>query len=174
LLIRSLHKQFPDKPILAAGGISDGHGVLSAISAGASAAYCGTRFIASSESAVSKDYIEAILKAGMEDIVMTDRISGTPCTVINTPFVQKIGLHQNRFERWLGANPKTRKYFKMLVQRRGFNWLEKAMTPGTYNTLWCAGQSVELIDQVESVAEIVQKMMDEMNHAYEALQRQFS
>lgn len=170
LLVRSLKKHFPTLPVMAAGGISDGHGMLSALAAGASAAYCGTRFIASSESGVSKDYINAILDAGMEDIVMTDRISGTPCTVINTPFAQKIGLHQNRFERWLGSNPRTKKYYKLLVQRRGFNWLNKAMTPGTYTSLWCAGQSVELIEQVQSIGEIVDSMTGELQTAYQELQ----
>jgi nitronate monooxygenase len=171
LLIRTLRKHFPDQPVLAAGGISDGYGILSVLAAGASAAYCGTRFIASSESGVSKDYINAIIDAGMEDIVMTDRISGTPCTVINTPFAQKIGLRQNRFERWLGSNPKTKKYYKLLVQRRGFNWLEKAMTPGTYTSLWCAGQSVELIDGVQSVREITDRMIQELETAYTELHR---
>ncbi len=165
LLIRSLRTTFPDKPVLAAGGISDGYGVLSALAAGASAAYCGTRFIASSESGASADYTKAIIEAGMGDIVMTDRISGTPCTVINTPFVQKIGLHQNRIERWLSKNPRTKKYYKMLIQYRGFRWLEQAMTPGNYHTLWCAGQSVELIDEVQPISRIVEEMMAELEQA---------
>jgi nitronate monooxygenase len=105
----------------------------------------------------------------MKDIVMTDRISGTPCTIINTPYARKIGLHQSRVERWLGKNPRTRKYFKMLVLKRGFNWLEKAMTPGTYQTLWCAGQSVELIREVKPIAAIVEEMMSELAAAYSAL-----
>lgn len=166
LLVRTLRKHFPETPVLAAGGISDGSGILSALAAGASAAYCGTRFIASSESSASEDYINAIIDAGMEDIVMTDRISGTPCTIINTPYVQKIGLHQTRIERWLGANPRTKKYFKMLVQKRGFGWLEKAMIPGTYNSLWCAGQSVELINRVKPIGVIVDDMMKELEVAY--------
>lgn len=173
LLVGSLRKHFPDRPVLAAGGIADGQGILGALAAGASAAYCGTRFIASSESTVSTEYIQAILDAGMGDIVMTDRISGTPCTIINTPFAQRIGLHQNRLQRFLGKNPRTRKYYKMLVQQRGFKWLEKATQPGNYNNLWCAGQSVELIDKVASVEEIVRTMVREMESAYRQLEVQF-
>ncbi len=169
LLVRSLRKHFPEVPVLAAGGISDGAGILSALAAGASAAYCGTIFITSSESNVSIDYTKAILDSRMDDIVMTDRISGTPCTIINTPYAQKIGLHQNRLERWLSKNPKTKKYFKMLVQRRGFSWLEKAMIPGNYKSLWCAGQSVELIDKIQPIELIVHELMKEMNLAYQDL-----
>ncbi|MFM2206309.1 MAG: hypothetical protein RL213_284 [Bacteroidota bacterium] len=170
LLVRSLRKHFPEVPVLAAGGISDGHGILSSLAAGASAAYCGTIFITSYESGASKDYLNAILDAGMEDIVMTDRISGTPCTIINTPYARKIGLRQNRMERWLSSNPRTKKYFKMMVQFRGFNWLEKALKPGSYQNLWCAGQSVELIDKVQSVPEIVKEMTGELESAFLELQ----
>jgi nitronate monooxygenase len=106
----------------------------------------------------------------MEDIVMTDRISGTPCTIINTPYARKIGLRQNRLERWLSSNPRTKKYFKMMVQFRGFNWLEKAMKPGSYQNLWCAGQSVELIEKVQSVQEIVKEMTGELESAFLELQ----
>ena len=166
LLIRSLRKHFPDKPVMAAGGISDGHGILSALAAGASAAYCGTRFIASYESSVSDEYIKAIIESGMEDIVLTDRISGTPCTIINTPYAQKIGIHQNRLERYLSKNPKTKKIFKMLVQKRGWNWLEKALVPGSYQNLWCAGQSVELIENSKPIQDIVTEMITDLERAY--------
>lgn len=166
LLVRSLKKAFPQMPVMAAGGIADGATMLAALAAGASAAYCGTRFIASLESSVSDGYTKAILDAGMEDIVMTDRISGTPCTIINTPFAQKIGLHQNKVERWLSTNPRTKKYVKMLIQLRGFKWLQQATQPGNYNNLWCAGQTVELIDRSMPVQEIVDLMLAELSAAY--------
>lgn len=166
LLVRTLRKHFPDKPVMAAGGISDGYGMLSALACGASAAYCGTRFIASYESSVSDEYVKAIIEAGMEDIVLTDRISGTPCTIINTPYAKKIGTHQNRVERFLSNNPKTKKIFKMLVQKRGLNWLEKSLIPGNYQSLWCAGQSVELIENSKPVREIVDEMVQDLERAY--------
>ncbi|MFM8432554.1 MAG: NAD(P)H-dependent flavin oxidoreductase [Bacteroidota bacterium] len=174
LLVRSLKKHFPDIPVLAAGGIADGPSMLGAIASGASAAYCGTRFIVSSESSVSEEYIQAVIKAEMKDIVMTDRISGTPCTIINTPYAQKIGLRQNRLERFLSTNPRTKKYYKMMVQLRGFRWLEKATKPGNYANLWCAGQTVELIDKKESVEEIVKEMVSEFELTYRELVSQFN
>ncbi len=169
LLVRTLKSHFPDVPVLAAGGIADGSGILSALASGASLAYCGTRFIATSEAPVGQPYKDAVIQSGMDQIVLTERISGTPCTVIRTPFVDKIGLKQNRFERWLGKNPRTRKYFKMLVQKRGFNWLEEAVKPGNYNNLWCAGQSVELIHDIVPVRTIVDRYESELNEAWQAL-----
>lgn len=169
VLTEVLKENFPGKPILAAGGIANGRTVLSVLAAGASAAYAGTRFIACTEADVSDAYKQAILDSGMEDIVMTDRISGTPCTIINTPFAKQIGQHQNWFEQMLSRNPRTKKYFKMLVQIRGMKWFEQAVRPGNYNNLWCAGQSVEMIHDIKPVKKIVEDMIREFEVAYKEL-----
>jgi nitronate monooxygenase len=57
----------------------------------------------------------------------------------------------------------------MLVQKRGFNWLEEAVKPGNYNNLWCAGQSVELIHDIVPVRTIVDRYESELNEAWQAL-----
>jgi nitronate monooxygenase len=44
----------------------------------------GSPFIASIESGVSEEYKQACVDYGAKDIVLTEKISGTPCTVINT------------------------------------------------------------------------------------------
>jgi nitronate monooxygenase len=173
ILIETLINHFPEKPVLAAGGIANGRALLSVLAAGASAGYCGTRFIASTEATVSQEYKNAIVGSGMEDIVLTERISGTPCTVINTDYAKKIGTKQNLFERFMSSNPRTKKYFKMLVQRRGYHWLEKAVKPGNYNNLWCAGQTVEVINDIKPVKEIVNEMMREMQEAYFEIKKSF-
>lgn len=172
LLIGTLQKHFPEKPVLAAGGIANGRGILTALAAGAAAAYCGTRFIACTEASVSGAYKEAVVNAGMQDIIMTERISGTPCTIIETEYAKKIGTKQNRLERWMSNNPRTKKYFKMLVQKRGFSWLEEAVKPGNYNSLWCAGQSVEAINDIQPVKQIVNEMIQEFDQAYADLKKQ--
>ena len=147
ILIETLKNAFPDKPVLAAGGIANGKSILSVLAAGASAAYCGTRFIATPEAGVSQEYKNA------------------------TEFAKKIGTKQNWFERWMSNNPRTKKYFKMLIQRRGFNWLEDAVKPGNYHSLWCAGQSVELIHEIKPVKEIVDEFIRETEIAYEELKK---
>lgn len=166
LLIEALKKKFPEKPVLAAGGIASGKSIYSVLAAGASAAYVGTRFIACKEAPVPEDYKQAILDSGMEDIVMTDRISGTPCSIINTPYAQQIGLHQNRVERFLSKNPRTKKYFKMIVNVRGMKWLEDAVKPGRHHNLWCAGQSVEMVEEIKTVKQVVEDLIHEFEESY--------
>lgn len=173
LLIDTLRKHFPDTPILGAGGIADGRAMFSALAAGADLAYCGTRFIASTEAPVSDEYKNAIVQSQMKDIVMTDRISGTPCTIINTEYAKKIGTKQNWFEKWMSTNPRTKKYFKMLVQKRGFDWLERAVKPGNYQSLWCAGQTVEMINSIQPIRQIIEEMITEFYLAHQEFEKRF-
>jgi nitronate monooxygenase len=169
VLIPSLHKHFPKTPVVAAGGIATGEGLLSVLALGAAGVSVGTRFIASEEAKVNKAYKSAIVDSKMDDIVFTTKISGTPCTIINTPYAKKIGYTQNWFEKLLSNNNTTKKYFKMLVQIRGMQKLERSVKPANYDTLWCAGQSVELIDDILPCAKIIERMQVEMQVAFTLL-----
>ena len=169
VLVPSLHKEFPNIPIIAAGGIATGEGLLSAIALGACAASIGTRFIASEEASVSNEYKNGIVNSEMDDIVLTEKISGTPCTIINTPYAKKMGYTQNWFEKLLSKNKRTKKYFKMFVQLKGMKILGKSTLSGSYETLWCAGKSVSLIHDVKPISQIVEQISSEYNMALNEL-----
>jgi nitronate monooxygenase len=169
ILVPALKQKFPNTPVIAAGGIASGEGILSMIALGAAGVSVGTRFIASNEATVSNEYKNAIVNSGMEDIVLTEKISGTPCTIINTPFAKKIGYKQNWFERLLSNNARTKKYFKMWVQLSGMKKLEQSIKPGNYNTLWCAGKSVQLIHEILPCSEIISRLKNEYQTAYKKL-----
>ena len=172
VLIPALRKEFPTIPVIAAGGIANGAGILSALAAGAEGVSMGTRFIATHEAGVSNEYKQSIVDSGMENIVLTDRLSGTPCAIINTPYAQKIGTKQNAFEKWMSNNSTTKKYFKMLIQVQGMKKLEEAIKPGNYNNLWSAGQSVELIDDILSCEEVLSRLEKEISISFEQLSKQ--
>jgi nitronate monooxygenase len=123
ILVPALKKVFPHLPVIAAGGIATGQAIVSMLCLEASGVSIGTRFIASTEAGVSPEYKDAIVNSGMENIVMTTKLSGTPCSIINTPYAQKIGYTQNWFEKLLSTNSTTKKYFKMFVQLRGMKKL---------------------------------------------------
>lgn len=167
ILVPALHKAFPEKLLVAAGGIATGQQLASALVLGAQGASIGTRFIASEEAGVSNEYKNAILDYGMEDIVLTERLSGTPCNVINTPAAKKIGYKQNWLEKQLNKNARTRKYFKMLIQLRGMKKLEAAVKPGNYQQLWSAGQSVEMVEDISPIHDIVNKLVQELEETLE-------
>jgi nitronate monooxygenase len=173
ILIPALKKHFPNLSVIAAGGVANGEGIVSMLAAGASGVSIGTRFIASSEASVSDAYKKSVLDSGMEDVVLTEKLSGTPCNIINTPYAKKIGYKQNFLERWLSNNASTKKYFKMLVQIRGLKKLEQAVKPGNYNNLWSAGQTVELIDDILSCKEIIDRIKSETYAAKQQLDQLF-
>jgi nitronate monooxygenase len=155
-------------PIVAAGGIATGEQMAAAILLGASAVQIGTRFIASTEAKVDQSYKDAIIKAEPEDIVMTNKISGTPAAVIRTPYIDKVGLELNSIEKFLLGHPRTKKYMKMIRSYIGAQALEKAVSGTTWKEVWSAGQGVGLIDEVMPAKEIIEMLSRQY---FEAIQR---
>ncbi len=157
-------------PVISAGGVGTGAGLLSVMALGAEGVSIGSPFIACNESGVSEEYKQAIVDYGADDIVMTNKLSGTPCTVINTPYVEKIGTDQNFVESFLNQNKKLKKYAKMLTYYKGTKLLEKAAFSATYKTIWCAGPSIEFVTKREGAKEIVDRLIKEYDIALEKFQ----
>lgn len=155
-------KKYLKIPVIAAGGIVTGQQAAATMMLGASAVQIGTRFIATPEAKVEQSYKDAILNAEPEDIVMTNKLSGTPCAVIRTPYIDKIGTDLNFIERTLLKNPKTKKYMKLVRSYIGSEALKKAVTGPTYKEVWCAGQSVGLIEKIQPAAEIVTEIASDI------------
>ena len=151
--------------MIAAGGIATGEQIAAALVLGADGVQLGTRFIASREAKASPEYKSAIVKARPEDIVMTLKLSGTPAAVIRTPYVDRVGLDLNFFEKFLLKNPWTKKYMKMLRAFLGTRALEKAASQTTWKEVWSAGQSSGLVDDVTGAAEIVERLVRECREA---------
>lgn len=58
-------------PLVAAGGIGTGRAMAAALAAGADAVRVGTRFVAASESTAHPVYVEALIRSGADDTVLT-------------------------------------------------------------------------------------------------------
>lgn len=142
-------------PIVSAGGIGNSSEYEKIMKLGVAGVSVGSVFIASVESEVSEEYKKACVEYGAKDIVMSTKLSGTPCTVIKTPYVEKIGVTQNRIERFLNKNKRFKKWFKALTFYKGMKNLEKAAFSATYKTVWCAGPSIEHVHEIRTVQNIV-------------------
>jgi len=147
-------------PVISAGGVGDRKGLDRMLNLGAAGVSIGSPFIASVEAPVSPEYKQAIVDYGAKDIVRTTKLSGTPCTVINTPYVQKVGLQQNWLERVLSQNKSIKKYVKMLTFYNGMKALEKAAFSASYQTYWCAGKSIEHVSKIKPIAEITKGLVE--------------
>lgn len=156
-------------PVIAAGGVGEGHGLFSMLALGADGLSIGSPFIATKEAKVSQGYKDACVNFKARDIVVTTKLSGSRCTVINTPYVKKIGTEQNFVEGFLNKNKQLKKYAKMVTFWKGMKLLEKAAFSASYQSVWCAGSSIEFTEKVTSVGEVVERFTT----GYEAAVREF-
>jgi nitronate monooxygenase len=145
-------------PIFSAGGIGTGRGIKEMLELGSDGVSMGSIFIATTEAPVSDVYKKACVTYGAKDIVLTTKLSGTPCTVINTPYVQKVGTSQNWFERILNKNKRLKKWFKALTFMRGMKSLRNAAFSSTYKTVWCAGPSIEYVNEIKPIKDVVEDL----------------
>ena len=132
---------------------------------GAEGISMGSIFIASEECGVSQEYKQACIDFGAKDIVMTTKLSGTPCTVIKTPYIEKIGTKQNFLERILNKNKRLKKWVKALTFYKGMKSLEKAAFSATYKSVWCAGPSIENVKEILPINKIVSNLIEEYNRS---------
>ena len=145
-------------PVISAGGVSTKQELEKMLSYGAVGVSVGSPFIASFESGVSEEYKQACVDYGAKDIVLTEKISGTPCTVINTPYVKKVGTKQTWLEQTLNKNKTLKKWVKMIRYMIGSNAVTKAATEVTYKTVWVAGPTIENTTEISAVSKIVDKL----------------
>lgn len=156
-LIRRIQK-ICSIPIISAGGVGTRLGVEEKINEGYAGLSIGSPFIACKESNVSEKYKQACIEYGAEDIVFTTKISGTPCTVINTPYVQRIGTKQNWLERLMNKNKKIKKWMKIITYLKGMNSVRQAAFSSTYKTVWCAGPSIEHTTKILPIKQIIKQL----------------
>ncbi|MCO5143193.1 MAG: nitronate monooxygenase [Oligoflexia bacterium] len=154
-------RQYVRLPIVAAGGITHGSQIAASFVLGASAVQIGTRFIASKEANVDQKYKNAIINAKAEDIVLTMKISGTPASVIKTPYIEKVGLELNPLESFLMKNQLTKKYTKLARGLWGAKLLQSAARTTTWKEVWSAGQGVGLIEEILPAKQIIERLIDE-------------
>jgi NAD(P)H-dependent flavin oxidoreductase YrpB (nitropropane dioxygenase family) len=79
-----------DIPVVAAGGFFDGRGLVAALAYGAEGIAMGTRFLLTSDSAVSQQVKEVYLGKGVTDTVVTREVDGVPHRVLRTELVEEL------------------------------------------------------------------------------------
>ncbi len=145
-------------PLVCAGGIGDEQAFAAALEVGYAAVQLGTRFIATAECRAHDDYKQAILRARAEDIVLTERISGVPVAIIKTPYVEKVGTRAGFLGRWALRHPRFKHWARAFYSFRSIWDLKRSSLRGSsYRDFFQAGRSVEGIEKIEPVADIVRR-----------------
>jgi len=145
-------------PVVCAGGVASAKTYHHAIKLGYQAVQMGTRFIASNECSAHISYKKAIVNSNASDIVLTERITGVPVSVINTPYIQRKGLKPNQFESWMLNHEKFKHFMRTILALKSLRSLKHALLDQTGDVdYWQAGKSVESIDSIMSVGDIINK-----------------
>lgn len=148
-------------PLISAGGIGSPAAFAAALKMGYAGVQCGTRFIATTECTASTAYKQAIVQAGEPDIVLTERISGLPVAVLNTPYIQRVGTHAGPFARWMLRGHRTKHWMRAFYALRAGRQLKRASrATDAYHGIWGAGKSVADIDEILPAGEIVRRFAD--------------
>jgi nitronate monooxygenase len=118
----------------------------------------GTRFIATTECGASEAYKQAILAADESDIVLSERITGIPVAVINTPFIQRMGLKAGPLARWMLRGRRTKRWMRSFYALKSLWQLKRAsLDESGDKDYWQAGKSVAKIRSIEPAGEIVRR-----------------
>jgi nitronate monooxygenase len=148
-------------PVVCAGGVGDAPEFTAALRMGYAGVQVGTRFIATTECTASDDYKHAIVAAGERDIVHTERVSGVPLAVINTPYVQRLGTKAGPIARWMLKGRRTKKVMRTIYALRSLRQLKRSAGAGEPAAdYWQAGRSAETVRAVEPVGAIVRRFAD--------------
>jgi nitronate monooxygenase len=145
-------------PVVAAGGISTPQGFGAALRLGYVGVQMGTRFIATTECNAHADYKKAILDAFEADIVLTERITGVPVSVIRTPHLDRVGTKAGPIARFLLKGRKTKHWMRMVYSAQALWSLKRSsLRAVTYRDVLQAGKSVEGIDEILPAGEVVRR-----------------
>lgn len=154
------------KPLICAGGIGRPQDFAAAIDAGYAGAQLGTRFIATTECSAHEDYKQAIVRAGADDIVLSEKITGVPVSIIRTPFVEQMGTDAGALAKRLLRGRRTRHWMRTVYSLQSVWKLKRAALHGMdYRDIYQAGKSVDGIHAVQPAAEIVHQFADALHTA---------
>jgi len=145
-------------PLVLAGGIGSVEQAAEAMRIGYAGIQMGTRFIATADCKAHEDYKSAILKAESKDVVLTEKITGVPVSVIRTPAVDRLGLHAGPITKYLLKHPRAKHWMRLYYSIRAFRYLKHASLKGiSYQDFFQAGKSVDSIDSILPAADITRR-----------------
>jgi nitronate monooxygenase len=138
-----------DIPVIAAGGIMDGRGLVAALALGAQGAMLGTRFLLAEEAAVADAYRARLRVTDETDTIVTDRVTGRPARWI-----------RNRITETLASGPPSLGWPAQAAAIADIR--AQAARVGNADLLpMLAGQGAGLVGDVRPAAEIVDEIVSE-------------
>jgi nitronate monooxygenase len=139
-------------PVIAAGGIMDGRGLVAALALGAQGVQMGTRFLTAIESGAHAAYKQALLESTEESTVITKAFSGRPARGILNPFIRQ----------WDASGIEPLPFPTQNTVTRDIRNAAAAQSNADYMSLW-AGQGTRLLTSGQQAKDIVAETIQQAN-----------
>ncbi|HET9693252.1 MAG TPA: nitronate monooxygenase [Steroidobacteraceae bacterium] len=136
-------RRFFDGIVVVGGSIGTGGAIRAAELLGADLIYAGTPFIAARESLASAGYRDMVVRASIEDLVLSSALTGADAYYLRESIVAA------------GLDPDA------LTGKTRVDWSQSQGQLKAWKDIWSAGQGVESVQAVEPVAAIVDRMAAE-------------
>ena len=137
-------------PVIAAGGVADGRGLVAAFALGAEAVQIGTRFLTAHECGIHEAYKQKVLAAKDSDTIVTGRDNGHPVRQLKNKFSR--GIRKMEADTQVSADE---------VEAALAGSLHRAVEGDVDNGSLMSGQVACLIGDEKSAQEIVEDLMRE-------------
>jgi nitronate monooxygenase len=145
-------------PVICAGGVGDPATFRRMMDLGYAGVQMGTRFIASAECLAHPDYKQAIVDAEPRDIVLTERLTGLPVSVINNEYIRQLGTRAGPIARFMLRHRKMKYWMRSIYAVTSLRRLKKSsLSSAGAKEYWQAGKSVAGIHSVQPVADIIRE-----------------
>lgn len=141
-------RSFFDGPLIVGGGIGTGRAIRAVENLGADFAYLGTRFLTTDETMISQEYREMVWASHMEDLIASRAITGA-------------------LGNWMRASVEAAGISLETMQTTAKIDFSGGMQAGpkAWKNVWSAGQGLGSITKPETVAQVVDTLVDEYKQA---------
>jgi NAD(P)H-dependent flavin oxidoreductase YrpB (nitropropane dioxygenase family) len=153
-----------DIPVVAAGGICDGHDIRRFLDAGAAGVQMGSRFAATVESSAPQAFKQMYVAATADDVLLINSPVGLPGRALRNPFAELLQTEDEslRIARCIQCLKVCHRDY-CIIER-----LEQAQSGDVRDGLVFAGESVVRIDDIPTVADLIDRLQDEWAQAGES------
>ena len=150
-------------PVVAAGGIYDGRGLIASLALGAEAVWIGTKFIATHEAHTGNGYKEKMLTMAEDDTVISKAYTGKTCRVARTEWTEHFEKHPEELQGFPGQAIAT---IQAGIDHLGVG---PETTLDTNKAFMAIGQAVGAIDEIVPAKQVVDEIMSQARETLERL-----
>ena len=170
VLAQEILPHIRDVPVFVAGGIGRGEAILSYLEMGAAGVQLGTRFVCARESIAHANFKQAFIRGNARDAMPTIQLDESfpviPVRALQNQGTKRFLEHQAETIRRFQSGELTKEAAQLDIEHFWAGALRRAVMDGDVeNGSLMAGQSVGMVTQEQTAAEIIAELRDQAAQA---------